>query len=98
MSPATDAGHATEGAVEEDLTDDGSTKDPSCVTGRQDIDSGDSNPPKNIMPTNDTDQSNIDVSELFKTPKLPGAVGRFFGPIREGRRSRPPRVSQLWVK
>ena len=26
------------------------------------------------------------------------AVGRSFGPIREGRRSRPPRVSQLWVK
>ena len=31
--------------MEEDLTDDDSTKDPSCVTGRQDIDSGDSNPP-----------------------------------------------------
>ena len=26
------------------------------------------------------------------------AVGRSFGPIREGRRSRPSRVSQLWVK
>ena len=26
------------------------------------------------------------------------AVGRSFGPMREGRRSRPPRVSQLWVK
>ena len=26
------------------------------------------------------------------------AVGRSFRPIREGRRSRPPRVSQLWVK
>ena len=26
------------------------------------------------------------------------AVDRSFGPIREGRRSRPPRVSQLWVK
>ena len=25
-------------------------------------------------------------------------MGRSFGPIREGRRSRPPRVSQLWVK
>ena len=27
------------------------------------------------------------------------AVGRSFGPVREGiRRSRPPRVSQLWIK
>ena len=26
------------------------------------------------------------------------SVGRSFGPTREGRRSRPPRVSQLWVK
>ena len=26
------------------------------------------------------------------------AVGRSLGPIRDGRRSRPPRVSQLWVK
>ena len=25
-------------------------------------------------------------------------MGRSFGPVREGRRSRPPRVSQLWEK
>ena len=56
--------------MEEDLTDDDSTKDPSCRTERQDIDCGDSNPPENIIPTNGTDQSNFDVSELFKAPNL----------------------------
>ena len=55
--------------MKEDLTDDDSTKDPSCRTERQDIDCGDSNPPENIIPTNGTDQSNFDVSELFKTHK-----------------------------
>ena len=62
--------------MEEDLTDDDSTKDPSFMTGRQDIDSDDSNPPKNIMPTNDTDQSNFDVSELFKTRKAADQRGQ----------------------
>ena len=59
------------GLVEEDLTDDDSTKDPIFMPRRHDIDSDDSNPPENIMPTNDTDQSNNDVSELFKTPPRP---------------------------
>ena len=57
-------------AVEEDLTDDDSAKDLSFMPGRQDIDSDDSNPPENIMPTKDTDQPNFDVNELFKTPNL----------------------------
>ena len=39
------------------------------MPGKQGIDSDDSNPPENIMPTTDTDQSNFDVSELFKNPK-----------------------------
>ena len=69
MSLATDAGHATEGAVEEDLTDNDSSKDPIFMPRRQDIDSDDFNPTEN-MPTNDTDQSNFDVNELFKTPNL----------------------------
>ena len=56
--------------MEEDLTDDDGTKDPIFMPGRHDIDSDDFNPPENIMPTNDTDQSNNDVSELFKTPNL----------------------------
>ena len=50
LSPATDVGHVTEGAVEEDLTDDDGTKDPSFMKGRQDIVTGDFNPPENIMP------------------------------------------------
>ena len=70
MSPASDAGDATEGAVEEDMTDNDSTKDPIFMPGRHDIDSEDSNPPENIMPTKDTDQSYFDVSEPFKTPNL----------------------------
>ena len=52
--------------MEEDLTDDDITKDPSCMTGRQDIDSGDSILPKNIMPTNDTDQE--DAPALHESP------------------------------
>ena len=40
------------------------------MPGRHDIDSDDSNPPENIMPTKDTDQSYFDVSEPFKTPNL----------------------------
>ena len=58
------------GLVEEDLTDNDSSKDPVFMPRRHDIDSDDSNPPENIMPTNDTDKSNFDVSELFKTPNL----------------------------
>ena len=65
MSLATDAGHATEGAVEEDLTDNDSSKDPIFMPGRHDIDFDDSNPPENIMPAKDTGQSNFDVNELF---------------------------------
>ena len=34
LSRATDAGHATEGAVEEDLADNDSTKDPIFMPGR----------------------------------------------------------------
>ena len=56
--------------MEEDLTDNDSTKDPIFMPGRHDIDSDDSSPSENIMPTNDTDQSNFDVNELFKTPNL----------------------------
>ena len=56
--------------MEEDLTDNDSTKDPIFMPGRHDIDSDDSSPSENIMPTNDTGQSNFDVSELFKTPNL----------------------------
>ena len=38
-------------------------------------------------------------SSIMHTVCLRWAVGRSFGPVREGiRRSRPPRVSQLWVK
>ena len=54
--PATDAGHATEGAVEEDLTDNDSTKDPVFMPWRHDIDSDDPNPPENVMPAKDTGQ------------------------------------------
>ena len=54
LSQATDEGHATEGAVEEDLTNDDNTRDPIFMPGRHDINSDDSNPPENIMPTNDT--------------------------------------------
>ena len=43
-------------------------KDPNFMPGRQDID--DFDPAESIMPTNDTDQSNFDVSKLFKTPNL----------------------------
>ena len=53
--------------MEEDLTDDDSTKDPNFIPGGQDIDS---NPSESIMPTNDTNLSNFDVSEPFKTPNL----------------------------
>ena len=74
-SLATDAGHATEGAVEEDLTDNDSSKDPIFMPRRQDIDSDDFNPTEN-MPTNDTDQSNFDVSELFKTRNLQSKEAR----------------------
>ena len=70
MPSAADAGHTAEVAVEEDLTDDDSAKDLSFMPGRQDIDSDDSNPPENIMPTKDTGQPNFDVNELFKTPNL----------------------------
>ena len=70
MSPATDAGHATEVTLEEDLTDDDITKDPNFMPRRQDIDSDYSNPPENIVPTNDTAQSIFYVNELFKTPNL----------------------------
>ena len=45
--------------MEEDLTDDDSTKDPISMPGRHDIDSDDSNPAENTMPTNDTEQSNL---------------------------------------
>ena len=70
MSPVADAGHTTEVAVEEDLTDGDSTKDPIFMPGRQDIDSDDPNPPENITPTKDTYQPNADVIELVKTPNL----------------------------
>ena len=39
--------------------------------------------------------SGLESSSVITEPR---AVGRSFGPIREGRRSRPSRVSQLWVK
>ena len=44
-----------------------------------------------------------DDSELYSCLPTEGesalrAVGWSFGPLREGRRSRPSRVSQLWVK
>ena len=51
-------------------SDNDSIKDPIFMPGWQEIDSDDSNPPENIMPTKDTDQSYFDVSEPFKTPNL----------------------------
>ena len=62
LSPAADEGHVAEDAVEEDLTDEDSTMDPIFMTGRHDIDSDDSNPPENIMPTKDIDLPNFDVN------------------------------------
>ena len=57
--------------MEEDLTDNDSSKDPIFMPGRHDIDSDDSNAPENIMPAKDTGQSNFYVNELFNTPNLP---------------------------
>ena len=56
--------------MEENLTDNDSTKDPIFMPGRHDIDSDDSNAPENIMPTNDANKSNFNVNELFKNPNL----------------------------
>ena len=56
--------------MEEDLTDDDSTKDPNFMPGGQNIDSDDSNLPENIILTKDTDLPNFVVNELFKAPNL----------------------------
>ena len=70
MSPATDAGHATEGAVEEDLTDNDSTKDPIFMPGRHDIDSDWSASFVGMMFSGGLESSNVDVNELFRPPNL----------------------------
>ena len=62
--------------MEEDLTDNDSSKDPIFMPGRHDIDSDDSNAPENIMPAKDTGQSNFYVNELFKTRNLQSKEAR----------------------
>ena len=56
--------------MEEDLTDDESTKDPIFMPGTHDIDSDGSVSFVGMMFSGGLESSNFDVSELFKNPNL----------------------------
>ena len=56
--------------MEEDLTDDESTKDPIFMPGTHDIDSDGSVSFVGMMFSGGMESSSFDVNELFKTPNL----------------------------